>query len=217
MTYLTHLKTMNVEALKQTFAADYPEPDWRGVHVSIEYPVDKMNYPGIWVDYSDMDKLRIAGVDHKEFTDPDTGGQTPPFTRWRFSGYVSYTVTALTSLERDRLYDELVKVFAFGRQDPIRSRFRQYIETNDFIAANMDFDEIEPQGNAAAPGTPWGTDEMIYERTINMEIIGEFISDPLTGELIPLSSVTFTGTVTLNPDGVPPVIDLGDGAPTDWH
>lgn len=214
MSYLTHVKTMNVEALKATFDATYPEADFQGVHISIEYPIDEMNYPGIWVDYADMDKLRIAGVDHKEHQEP-VPGEIHEYTRWKFSGYVSYTVTALTSLERDRLYDELVKVFAFGRQDPVRKRFRDYIETNDFIAANMDFDEIEPQGNSAAPGTPWGTDEIIYERTINMEIIGEFISDPTTSLLVPLSAIEFTGTpVTTDPGA--PVWPEGDLV-TDWH
>lgn len=214
--YLTHLKAMNVEALKGTFDDLYPEERWRGVHVSIEYPVDKMAYPGIWVDYSDVDKLRTAGVDHKEIRD-DGGLLINPVKRWKFSGYVSFTVTALTSLERDLLYDELVKVLAFGQMDPLRKRYRQAIEENDFIASNMDFDEIEPQGNSAAPGTPWGTDEIIYERTLNMEIIGEFVSDSATGELVLLSEIVFIPeVVATDEDYVASGGTQGD-LPTQWH
>lgn len=211
--YLTLLKTMNVEALKAVFDDTYPTEQFRGVHVSIEYPIDEMSYPGIWVDYSDMDKLRIAGVDHHEMlANPD--GTFTPYTRWKYSGYVSYTVTALTSLERDRLYDELVRVFAF-RDTTFHQTFRDHIETNPFVAANMDFDEIEPQGNSATPGTPWGTDEIIYERTINMEIIGEFITATVDGAgvLFPLSAVLIEPTAEPGPPGALTDADSGTG----WH
>lgn len=215
MTYLTHLKTMLVEGLSQTFDQSYPEPDWRGVHVSIEYPVEQMNYPGIWVEYTDADKLRRAGVDHQEYTEEDALGRTVQFTRWKFSGYVSYTIAALTSLERDRLYDELVKVFAFGTEDPVRARFRQFVEGNDFIAANFDFDEIEPQGNVAAPGTPWGTDEIIYERSINMEVIGEFVSDTRTGALLRLSNILILPSMTTEAEESFTLVTEGNS--TEWH
>src|SRR5262252_2465856 len=125
--YLAPLKTMLVEAVKTTFDDAYPEPDFRNVHCSIEYPIDKMHYPGVWVDYTDADKLKIAGVDHKEYHDYDPQG-FQPYTRWKFSGYASCTVTALTSWERDRLYDELVATFAFGKENHERSRFRKVIE-----------------------------------------------------------------------------------------
>jgi hypothetical protein len=213
--YLAPLKTMLVEALKETFDERYPEEHFRGVHVSIEYPIEKMHYPGIWVDYDDMDKLRIAGVDHQEFDEVHDPAGFSPFTRWRFGGYVSYTVAALTSWERDRLYDELVTTFAFGRQNPERSRFRHYIENNDFIAANFDFDEIEPKGNVAAPGTPWGTDEIIYERTVNMEVIGEFVADNENGTLAPLSAIILTQSVAQGP-GEEPVEQMSTRL-TDWH
>jgi hypothetical protein len=217
--YLAPLKTLLVEAVKRTFDDAYPEEDFRNVHVSIEYPVDKMNYPGVWVDYTDSDKLMVAGVAHQEFHEYDTG-EFQPFTRWKYSGYASFTVTALTSWERDRLYDELVTTFAFGKENHERSRFRQTIETNEFIAANFDFDEIEPQGNTAAPGTPWGTDEVIYERTINMQVIGEFVSDNTTGILVPLSAIKVIG-VPLMPSqtiaDVPQVAGANGDGLGDWH
>ena len=216
MSYLTYLKTMLVTAVEETFDEHYPVEQFRGVHCSIEYPVEPANYPGIWVDYEDGQELQIAGVDHYEKTEVRQDGTIVKFTRWRFQGYVSFTVTALTSRERDALYDELVKVFAFGKEDPNRLRFRSYIEDNDFIAANIDFDQIAARGNAAAPGTPWGTDEIIYERTINLEIIGEFIADDSDGGLLPLSGFLITGTVTLGPgpDGEYEVLESGI---TDWH
>lgn len=194
--YLTYLKTMLVEALKVTFDAGYPETEWRGLYVSIEYPVEEAHYPGIWVDYDDVDDLQIAGVDHKEYI--QTEGGFLPTTRWKFSGYVTYTITALTSLERDRIYDELITVLAFGFFDPVRRKFRDYIENNDFIASNFNFDKISPKGSVAAPGTPWGTDEILYERSISMGVIGEFVPHPENGELLPLSKIVVTPVIVAN-------------------
>jgi hypothetical protein len=213
--YLTYLKTMLVAALKQAFDNAYPEEDFRGVHVSIEYPIEEAHYPGIWVDYDDMDDLQIVGVDHKEYIPAEDNFY--PATRWKFSGYVTCTVTALTSLERDRLYDELVTTIAFGQFDTARKRFRDFIEDNDLVAALLNFDKISPKGSVAAPGTPWGTDEIIYERSLSVGVVGEFIPHPNTGALVPLSSITFEMIMVTDPDddGALPVTS-GD-LPTDWH
>lgn len=200
-----------MEATKATFDVDYPEEDFRNIRCSIEYPVEKTDYPGIWLDFNDTDKLVTAGIAHAENTDPDLDGAIQQYARWKFTGYVSFTVVALSSLERDRLYDELVRVLAFGSELEQTRNFREMIETNDFLACNIDFDEIEPQGNNAAPGTPWGTDEVIYERSLNMEIIGEFVSNPLTGNLVPLSEIILTEALEVS--------DIADDEeiPDDWY
>lgn len=213
MTYLAHLKTMLVEAIKTTFDDQYPESDFQGVHASIEYPVEQANYPGIWVDYDNAQPLRVAGIDHKEALLDENGEETTQkITRWRFQGYASFTITALSSWERDRLYDELVRVLAFGKEAPTTARFREFIENNDFIAANFDFDEIEDRGNTAAPGTPWGTDEIIYERTVNMEVLGEFVSNDLTGDLALLSRIIILPFVAM--PGEEPELPA---EPPEWH
>jgi hypothetical protein len=186
--YLTHMKAMIVGAIKETFDSQYPVARFRDVWTSIEYPIQKQNYPGIWVDYEDARPLEIAGIDHKE-VDPD--GR--PYTRWKFGGHATFTIAAMTSLERDTLYDEMVRVIAFGRQNAATSRFRTFIENNELIATNFDFDTIQPGGNAAAPGTPWGSDEIIYEKSFSMQAIGEFTVDPDDVTLIPLSAIIVTG------------------------
>lgn len=211
--YLVTLKTMLVEATKKTFDQNYPEEDFRDVHISIEYPVDKQHYPGIWIDYSDTAPLEIAGIKHREYTEAGPGGQRRQVTRWKFTGYASFTVVALSSLERDRLFDEMVRVIAFGIEGSQVQEFRSYIENNEFIAANFDFDQIEVQGNAATPGTPWGTDEIIYERTLNMEVIGEFCSEGISASLVPLSRIVIAEMNNLaDPAYVPPLPadDLAD-------
>lgn len=191
--YLTVLKTALVQALRECFDADYPEEDFRNILASIEFPEDEQSYPSIWVSYSDTAPLISAGIDHHEFTTPNDAGFVRRFTRWRFTGTAQFTVVALSSLERDRLYDELVRVIAFARESDQVPEFRSYIEANEFVAMNGNFDEITIGGNSAAPGTPWGTDEYIYEITLNLDVIGEFISDGSTGSLAPLSMIKVIG------------------------
>lgn len=188
--YLVPLKTVLTQAVKRVFDDEFHDVDFRGLHCSIEFPAEPANYPGIWVDYEDTDQLQIAGIGHREYTDPDVDGLVYEVTRWRFSGIATYTVVALSSLERDRLYDHMVSLIAFGHERTSTSEFREYIEnSNPYLALNFDWDQIRPGGNAAGQGTPWQTDDVVYERSIAMEVIGEFVSDGATSALVPLSEV----------------------------
>ena len=147
--YVTPLKTMIIEAMKGTFDSAYPVPEFRNNHVGLDYPVDKQEYPAIWADYDDTQPLMKAGIRHQEDENPLTGADVAPFTRWRFQGYISLTVIALNSLERDRLFDEMVRVVAFGEEDSVVGRFRYKIANNDLIAATLQTDH---GGGSARPG-----------------------------------------------------------------
>jgi len=193
-----------VEALRQTLDHEYVTPDFRNVRVGIEFPVDRQDYPCVWVDFSVADSLSRIGIAHLE-ADESTSGATTfrQYTRWRFRGWVSYTVVAMSSFERDRLIDEMVRILAFGGEAGATSQFRSYVESNEFIAMNFDFDEIGLSGLVAVPGTPWGTDEVIYEGTLRMEVLGEFVSDSLSVTLVPLSEIAVFEYSDLEPDPVP--------------
>lgn len=184
--YLVPLKTLLTDAMRRTFDGDYLNEQFRDLHVSIEFPDDRQHYPGLWVDYEPSGELERMGIGHYEYDGSTTGRR---YTRWKFQGHATYTIAALTSLERDLLYDEVVRVMAFGNEAESTSEFRAYIESNDLIACNFDFDQIDTRGSAASPGTPWGTDEIIYEITVAMEVIGEFVSDSMSATLLPLSAI----------------------------
>jgi hypothetical protein len=216
--YIAPLKTLLVEAIQGTFDSVYPVAKFRNVHASLEYPVDSQDYPSLWVDYDDTQPLMRAGVAHLEDVSPINGTTVAPFTRWRFQGYVSVTAVALTSLERDELFDEVVRVVAFGNEDSVIGRFKDRIANNDLIAANLQTDKIDVRGSAAAPGTPWGTDELMYERSLNLEIIGEFVPDPSTGTLIPLSRIEIIADQYLpGQPNSPFAEDAIGGTSSDWH
>lgn len=185
---LVPLKTLLVGALRRTFDAEYPDADFRGLRVGIEYEVTAQGWPGVMVDFNFVGPLSSIGVGHYE--DETVDGATRTWTRWRFSGQVSLTVFALSSLERDRIFDQLVRVVAFGAQSSPLAEFRSYIEHNDWVAANINFDEVHPMGKGESPGTPWGTDDIIYEQTLALDLVGEFIGDDQSATLVPLSAVS---------------------------
>lgn len=189
--YIRTLKTALVKSIQTMFGADYPDPRLQNLHVSIEYPIKQQEYPSVWVNFDD-NILTNAGIGHYEVADDGSY-----VLRWRFQGVASFTVVAFTSLERDRIYDEMVKNIAFtriihaGSEDS--NEFRKAVENNPYIAINMNLDEIEPQGDNAAPGTPWQTDEIIYEKSLGIEVLGEFVSSLDTGSLVKLSSISIQG------------------------
>lgn len=203
--YLRTVKTALTEAIRNTFSETYDVPELRDIWASIEYPIEQHCYPGIWINYEDAANLSIAGISHIERVDaPGTYDHERPYTRWMFQGHASFTIGALSSNERDMIYDELVRVIAFGRENEQRSVFRNYIEGNDLVAMNIDFDTIEPRGDGAAPGTPWGTEQIVYERSIALQVLGEFVSDPWGGPIVPLSKIIYTAYYEGDyPDGQP--------------
>jgi hypothetical protein len=188
MGYLTHMKAIATKAMKSTLDGDYAEPDFRDIQVSLEYPVEQQSIPAVWVDFDPIGPLLPVGIGYEEFTAGPTTGAVAA-TRWSFAGNITYTVVAMTSLERDRLYDELVRTIAFGKYDSTRAVFRDTIEQDPLIEVQVNFDRIEQRGFAASPGTPWGTPDMMYEATLSVQSTGEFVSTTGSAELFPISRV----------------------------
>lgn len=189
--YMTQLKTLLVQAARRTFDGDYFQSDFRGLHIDIEFPMTEQAYPGLWVDFTPTQKLHVIGIGHVEYEDIGVG-HVRPYSRWAFQGNASYTITALSSLERDRLVDEMVRILAFGEENDSTSEFRQYIEDNPLLSINIDFDTIDIGGVASTPGTPWSTDDVVYETTVSVEVVGEFVSDSANGDLIRLTDIIVT-------------------------
>jgi hypothetical protein len=196
--YLRTIKTTAVQAIQQAFQARYPEPDsgggTRDLFVSIEYPVEEAQYPAIWVDYEGSE-LRTVGI---AYTEMDASGNV--YARWRFAGHIVFTIVALSSNERDMIYDQMVALIAFAAQSDFPSEFRQVVEAAPLVRVVWSFDTVEDRQPAAAPGTPWGTMDLIYERGFALQVIGEFVSDPNDYELVNLSEIQVVATVQGWPD-----------------
>lgn len=212
--YLRRTLHVITEATKTLFDAEYPVDIFKNLYVSIEYPIERANYPGIWIDFETQGNVSTVGIGHREdvaVTDPSpphevTGYQE--FHRWRFSGFASFTVVAMTSNERAMLYDELLRVVAFGGELAATKQFRDAIENNTFIGINGNWDEVAVSAPNALPGTPWGTEEIIYEATIRVSMVGEFVSGGTEGLILPIGSVEFLPYTGQPGDGA---LDDSDG------
>lgn len=186
--YLVETKAIITNAMQNVFTSTYPVEAFRDLKVSLEYPATKQDYPSIWSDFEPVGELEQAGIGHTEYIENEAG-EVRKTTRWRFGGYATYTCVALTSRERDLLFDQMVRVFAFTYQHPSTERFREVIETNNLIGITMGWGKIGQRGFSATVGTPWDTDETLYEATIAVAVQGEFVLDPTTDALAILSEV----------------------------
>jgi len=209
--YLRTIKTTAVNAVQQSFTSRYPEPDSAGgtseqPFVSIEYPVEEAQYPAVWVDF-ETSELRTVGIAYTQ-TDP----QNNAYARWRFTGHAVFTIVAMTSNECDMIFDQMVSMTAFAAQSEFPSVFRQTVEAAPLVASVWSFDTVEARANAAAPGTPWGTMEVIYERGFALQVIGEFVTDPYSQALVELSAIDVVMTEAGFPDST--IIQIPSGQVT---
>ena len=226
--FLTEAKTLFVEAMSEVFSETFPIPKFRDIYVSMEFPEDKANYPGIWVDFTPTTAMQSAGIGHVEYIPVGDNGDVRKGTVWRFAGEVSFTIAAMTSLERDTLIDEVIRLLAFGAEEPALSAFRTKVERNDLIKVSMQWDTFALSGKGEQPGTPWGTDEIIYEMTVTIDCQGQFVSGFDTSAiLVPLHQIQITGSDehgsvrTDTPSSSEPNSRVTDPAPAldnlDWH
>ena len=194
--FLAETLTTVAEGLKRTFTNDYPVSDFRDLYISPEYPAAEAEYPAIWIGFEPSGAVVRAGIDHREHLEHVTDDVTTfgEITRWRFEGMVQYTILSLSSLARARLVDEVIKVVGFGPLAEGRAPFRSFLEDNPLIALQMNYDSIEFRGQAETPGTPWGTDDVLYEVTLSSRVIGEFVSSE-SGIMVPLREVRVYATL----------------------
>ena len=199
--YLAKTITVITEATRAYFTDSERDPEWKNIHIGIDYPADVQQYPGIWVDWEPRDHLSVSSINMQE-----RDGEYRALERWRFAGEVTFTLYAMTSLERARLHDQLVGMLAEARLRGQRSVFRRTVEGNDLIAINLNLDQIASRAMVTTTSTPWGTDDNIYEVTLAISLVGEYVTDPddITGGL--LSRVDVIAYV-----GDDPYIDDSDG------
>lgn len=203
--YIAGVKAAFIEALRATFDTAYPIKKMRGIHVHHEFPEAEADYPGVWVSYTPDPEVRSVGINHKEVVvEPD--GEERLVRRWYGSGTVMLTVHAFTALQRDLMLDELLRVVAFFDSHLAIKRFHDKIQSNDFIAINAKWDTAVLMGLSESRGTPWGSDDMVYEGTVAIDIECSYVPERLEngGGLIHISRIIAKGS----PEGQPkPVFD----------
>jgi hypothetical protein len=162
------------------------------VTVDMEYPIEKENYPGIWVQFS-FNEIVQAGVGHEPLLRTVTAAATgsipeqvnwEPMREFQFKGRVTLTIVALTSLERDRIADAVITMLAFSRPpesvltkaNEDTRQFRQLIDSlarNPYVSLTLNHDQIIPGGQAMTTGVPWDEEIPGYEDTYSFDILGQ--------------------------------------------
>lgn len=169
-----------VQALREVFTPAFSEEQFQGLRITPEYPMSKDKYPAIVVE-PDINVVRNAGIGHQElFQDPN--GLVRLWQHRMYSGSLNLTVLAYSTKDRDILVDQLIELFSFGRIVPELSEFFYYIwgeaETRSGLHARyqleLNLDEINIGGASISP-TPWTSeDELLYSKTVSMEMLGGF-------------------------------------------
>lgn len=195
------------EALKVVFSedGDYAGEKLRGIPVHTDYPAARVDYPGIWVNYTMQGDLKNVGIGHTEKVFDDEGAMHE-VSRWHFGGLVEFTLAAMGNLERALMIDEFTRMISIGKVDGNpEGEFRRHIERNEHIGQIVTWDSYSVGAFAESQGTPWGTDDVIYEATVALTTSGEVVVDPDTGDLVRLSAilteVVVEGTATLPQPG----------------
>lgn len=162
------------------------------ITVDMEYPIEKENYPGVWVQFS-FNEITQAGIGHEpllrtviaEATDTEPEQiNWEPMREFSFKGRVTLTIVALTSLERDRIADAVITMLAFSRPpesvitkaNEDTKQFRQLIESlanNPYVSLTLNHDQIIPGGQAMTTGVPWDEEIPGYEDTYSFDILGQ--------------------------------------------
>lgn len=188
--FVANTLTVWVEAFKEVFHSDdYLGESLKNIPIHTDYPVAETDYPGLWVNYTMQGDLKNVGIGHEEFY-PDEDGDLRRVSRWHFGGLVEVTIGAMSNLERALLLDELTKTIAVGRIDENpEGELRRHIERSDLIGQIVTWDSFMVGAFAESQGTPWGTDDPIYEATVSLTTSGEVAIDPATGKLVQLSAI----------------------------
>jgi hypothetical protein len=177
------VKRAVVMALREALTRTNITVNGSPVYVDLEYPMKKEQYPGIWVQFSVV-KLNRAGISHEVWVQ-DANLNWTPIQEWMFNGRVTLTIVALKSLERDRIADSIISMFAFSRTPELvitqpESNTKQYralmtaLDQNPYVAMTLNTDTITPGGQTASMDVPWQQDVLAYEDSYSFDLLGNF-------------------------------------------
>ncbi len=177
-----------VNALKPIFGDNFPIEDLRNkIYVGLEYPNEAIRYPAIYITYSE-ESIHNAGIGWTpEVT--SVGGDLQQYRHWRFGGKINFNIMALNPLDRDRIASMLINLLAAGDQITAFQPFFDEVHDEDWVAITLQTERIIP-GGESTEAAPWGDpDTQVFSVKYSINLLGEFVTDPITGGLIQISGV----------------------------
>lgn len=185
--YKVGVKREIINALRDVFAV-WPDVRLRGkVQVINEYALAEVDYPLVQVKFNETE-IRNVGIGHFE-VDYDRDGTPRKLLHWMFKGQLSFTVYANSPVDRDMIAVGLLNLLAFGHEIPEFKQFNDEIRDFDFVALQLNTENIHPGGDGAGPA-PWGNqDDLLFYTTYSVDVLGEFFTDPRTSDLVQIGTV----------------------------
>jgi hypothetical protein len=202
VSFLVASKLTVVEALRSVFDSQgLADPDLGPYPrvISIDYPVALEDWPNIFVQLR-VTNMSWTGIDPDEYVLTDDAlpvSVDNPYIRLRhgiFDAFLDMQVNALTSGERDRMWDVLVGIFMAGRAKDDTADFFDRIETGEFVGMTVMEGAVEPQGDAVTP-VPWNNEDLGYEASLRVGVVGEFYLNAYNQTLVPLTAIQVHETI----------------------
>ena len=191
--YKLGIKEQIVEALRLVFGASYPDLTYAGkISIESEYPGTEVSYPLIVVRFT-SNEVKNVGVGHYEI---DPAYPSDEVLHWRFSGYLTFTVYALSPLDRDKILAGLTNLFAFGKDIPAFSTFQTKVRNQRFVTLVVMSDSFTEGADMAMPPA-WNptSNELLFSNSMTFQVFGEFFTQPTTGVLVEVDEVDLFPTM----------------------
>jgi hypothetical protein len=180
------VKTAVVTGVRDSFrrtTLGSKEDEGEPFHVSIEYPVEKTQYPGIWVQFA-IEKLQRAGIAMEIWT-KDADENWGSIQTFSFDGRITLTCAALTSKDRDRLADTVIAQLSFARPPDLiitnpkkdAKAMKGLVSTlneNPYVQMTVNTDIVHSGGQTVTGGVPWAQNVLLYEDNYSVECHGQY-------------------------------------------
>jgi len=199
--FITAAKIALIEAIQAGFAAigqasSNSTIDLSPRSVTIEYPVQEIEWPAVYVQFRPT-RTQYTGLSPNIETQ-NSDGTWQSVRHGYFEGAFDLEILAMSSEERDRIWDTLTNLILMNDMANSSSAFYQSIAADQLIGLTISPGQILQVGDTVNPGTPWSSEELTYESTIRINCIGEFYEDKYTQTLLPIDQITITGEAEYN-------------------
>lgn len=194
--YKLGIKEEVVNALRLVFGPTYPDSQYASkVMIASEYPGLEVEYPLIVMRFT-SNEVKNVGVGHWEI---DPAFPSKEVLHWRFTGSITFTVYALSPLDRDKILSGLTNLFAFGRDIPAFANFQNQVRNQTFVTLVIMSDAFNEGTDSAMPPA-WNptSNELLYSNSMIFQVFGEFFTSPSTGDLVEIDSVNVYPTMDTN-------------------
>ena len=113
-----------------------------------------------------------------------------------FEGSIDLQILALTSEERDQLWDTLYNLVLMNPGNPGSYAFYQSLTNNNLVGMTFLQGTVQTLGDTVSPGTPWSPEELSYEASVRIQCVGDFYENKFDNLVPTLQTVVLSGTLS---------------------